>query len=188
MFSLGIEPSMTSTNGASSSSRTAWRKGSRNSSPPSVGESTLLWRWTLGIPGIAPSTTSSIPGWPAAVIDTESPSQLIPSEIHRMWTSSTPGAVFGSVAMSLSSDQGQCLVVVVVVVVVELERLDEQLLARQQLDVRSPARRARQREGAQPGRRPAVPAAPGGRDVLEHELGAVGRRALRDQVEREGQG
>ena len=31
-----------------------------------------------------------MPGWPAAVMLTESPSQLIPSEIQRMWTSSTP--------------------------------------------------------------------------------------------------
>src|ERR687884_187453 len=102
MFSFGIEPSITSTNGASSSSRAAWRNGSRNSSPASVGDSTLLCRWTLGMPGIAPSSTSSTPGWPAAVIDTESPSQLIPSEIHRMWTSSTAGAL-GSVATSQPS-------------------------------------------------------------------------------------
>src|SRR5215211_1682320 len=78
MFSLGIEPSITSTNGASSSSLTASRNGLRNSSPPSVGESTLLWRWTLGRPGIAPSTTSSMLGCPAAVTATESPSQLMP--------------------------------------------------------------------------------------------------------------
>src|SRR5919202_876506 len=96
--SLGIEPSMTSTNGASSSSRAAWRNGVRNSSPPSVGDRTLLCRWTFGMPGIAPSSTSSMPGWPAAVTDTESPSQLIPSEIQRMWTSSTPAAI-GSAVM-----------------------------------------------------------------------------------------
>src|SRR6476659_10052118 len=101
MFSFGIEPSTTSTKGASSSSRAAWRKGSRNSSPPSVGDSTLLCRLTLGMPGSAPSSTSAMLGCPAAVIETESPSQLIPSEIHRMWTSSTPGA-FGSVAISHS--------------------------------------------------------------------------------------
>ena len=70
----------------------------RNSSPPSVGESTLLCRWTFGRPGIAPSSTSSMLGWPAAVIETESPSQLMPSEIQRMWTSSTPGAT-GSAAI-----------------------------------------------------------------------------------------
>ena len=32
-------------------------------------------------------------GWPAAVIETESPSQLIPSEIHRMCTSWTPSGL-----------------------------------------------------------------------------------------------
>src|SRR5215213_11786419 len=81
---------MTSTNGASSSPVAACRKGLRNSSPPSVGDSTLLCRLTFGIPGMAPSRTSSMPGWPAAVTETESPSQLIPSEIQRMSTSSTP--------------------------------------------------------------------------------------------------
>src|SRR3954452_17121864 len=90
IFSFGIEPSITSTNGSAASPRAAARNGVRNSSPPSVGESTLLCRLTLGMPGIAPSSTSSMPGWPAAVTDTESPSQLMPSEIHRMWTSSTP--------------------------------------------------------------------------------------------------
>src|SRR4051812_5624252 len=90
MFSLGIDPSMTSTNGSLASPRAASRNGARNSSPPSVGESTLLWRLTFGMPGIAPSRTSSMPGCPAAVTDTESPSQLIPSEIQRMSTSSTP--------------------------------------------------------------------------------------------------
>src|SRR3954449_726102 len=81
---------MTSTNGSAASPRAAARNGVRNSSPPSVGERTLLCRLTLGIPGIAPSSTSSMPGCPAAVIETESPSQLIPSEIQRMSTSSTP--------------------------------------------------------------------------------------------------
>src|SRR3954470_8972280 len=90
MFSLGIEPSITSTNGSAASPRAAARNGVRNSSPPSVGLSTLLWRLTFGMPGIAPSSTSSMLGWPAAVTDTESPSQLIPSEIQRMSTSSTP--------------------------------------------------------------------------------------------------
>src|SRR5919112_3633786 len=127
MFSFGIEPSITSTNGASSSRRAAWRNGSRNSSPPSVGDRTLLCRWTFGIPGIAPSRTSSIPGWPAAVIDTLSPSQLIPSEIQRMWTSSTAGAL-GSVATAHPSirDHGFFL---------DLQGVDEQLLALQHLDV-----------------------------------------------------
>src|SRR5918995_6995316 len=40
-----------------------------------------------------PSTTSSMLGRVAAVMETESPSQLMPSEIQSMWTSSTPLAV-----------------------------------------------------------------------------------------------
>src|SRR3954467_9510616 len=89
MFSFGIDPSITRTNGASSP-RAAARNGARYSSPPSVGESTLLCRWTVGSPGTRPITTSSIDGWDAAVTDTVSPSQLNPSEIQRMCTSSTP--------------------------------------------------------------------------------------------------
>src|ERR1700754_3757940 len=90
MSSFGIEPSIPSTNGSVASPRAAARNGVRNSSPPSVGLRTLLWRLTFGRPGIAPRRTSSMLGWPAAVTDTESPSQLIPSEIQRMSTSSTP--------------------------------------------------------------------------------------------------
>src|SRR5919206_4039295 len=140
MFSFGIEPSITSTNGASSSRRTAWRNGSRNSSPPSVGDSTLLCRWTFGIPGIAPRRTSSIPGWPAAVTDTESPSQLMPSEIHRMWTSSTAGA-FGSVATAHPSNRRHGLL--------ELQRVDQELLPTDDLHVEAAAARAPQREPRQ---------------------------------------
>jgi hypothetical protein len=84
IFSFGIDPSITSTNGASRLSSRAARNGARNSSPPRVGDSTLLWRWTFGSPGTAPSSTSSMLGSDAAVTDTESPSQLIPSEIQRM--------------------------------------------------------------------------------------------------------
>src|ERR1041384_7307395 len=127
MFSLGIDPSMTSTNGASRLPATASRNGRRNSSPPSVGESTLLWRWTFGRPGIAPRRTSSMPGWPAAVTDTESPSQLMPSEIHRMWTSSTAGAL-GSVATAHPSISDQRFVF-------DLQGIDQQLLAPAHLDV-----------------------------------------------------
>ena len=53
---------MTSTNGASSVPSAAARNGARNSSPPSVGDSTLLCRCTFGRPGMAPSSTSSIAG------------------------------------------------------------------------------------------------------------------------------
>src|SRR3954469_7401278 len=84
MFSLGMEPSITNTNGASSSSFAAWRNGNMNSSPPSVGDSTLLCRCTWGSPGMFPNNTSSMLGSVAAVTETESPSQLIPSEIQRM--------------------------------------------------------------------------------------------------------
>src|SRR5215211_555030 len=92
MFSLGIEPSITRTNGASSSSLAAWRKTCMYSSPPSEGASTLLCRCTVGSPGMLPNNTSSMLGSVAAVTEIVSPSQLIPSEIHRMCTSSTPGA------------------------------------------------------------------------------------------------
>src|SRR6476659_5052090 len=177
MFSFGIEPSTTSTKGASSSSRAAWRKGSRNSSPPSVGDSTLLCRLTLGMPGIAPSSTSSMLGCPAAVIETESPSQLIPSEIHRMWTSSTPGA-FGSVAISHSPRRKHRL---------ELERVDEQLLAALERHIEAPAGRALQREPRHHRLRSARPAAPGRRDLLDLEVRALGHRALGHQLEREWQ-
>src|SRR5690348_6340427 len=138
MFSLGIEPSMTSTNGASSSPRAACRNGVRNSSPPSVGESTLLCRLTLGMPGIAPSSTSSMPGWPAAVTETESPSQLIPSEIHRMWTSSTPAGA-SSTAMASPSDRCRRLL--------ELDGHHLELLPAYDLHVEPAARRAGEREG-----------------------------------------
>src|SRR3954453_22765202 len=138
VFSFGVGPSTTSTNGASSSPRAAWRNGARNSSPPSVGDSTLLCRCTFGIPGIAPSRTSSMPGWPAAVIETESPSQLIPSEIHRMWTSSTAGAL-GSVATSHPS-------VSVRGFVGGLQGGDRELLAAELLHVEAAAGLALQRE------------------------------------------
>src|SRR3954454_22567657 len=177
MFSFGIEPSMTSTNGASSSPRAAWRNGARNSSPPSVGDSTLLWRWTFGMPGIAPSSTSSIPGWPAAVTETESPSQLMPSEIHRMWTSSTAGAL-GSVATDHPSISDQRFVF-------DLQRVDEQLLAAEHLDVEPAARLALQRELRQRAVEPARPASAAGRHDLHRKLGALELRALRD--EREGE-
>src|SRR5687767_6846441 len=166
MFSFGIEPSITSTNGASSSSRTAWRNGSRNSSPPSVGESTLLCRCTFGMPGIAPSRTSSMPGWPAAVMETESPSQLIPSEIHRMWTSSTPAGASSTAMRDL--------------LFLHVQGLNQQLLAGDDLDVGAPAGRADQREPAEPALAPARPAAAGGGHLLQHELDA-----RRQQLERE---
>src|SRR3954453_15111769 len=158
MFSLGIDPSITRTKGASSSSSSAWRNGFRNSSPPSVGESTLLCRWTFGSPGIAPSTTSSMPGWPAAVIETVSPSQLIPSEIQRMWTSSTPAGA-SSTAMDPPVARRHR--------VLELERVHEELLAAQQLEVQPAARAAAQREPVVLRLLAAVPAPPRRRHVVD---------------------
>src|SRR3954451_1510287 len=177
MFSLGIDPSMTSTNGASSSSRAAWRNGSRNSSPPSVGDSTLLWRWTLGIPGIAPSSTSSIEGWPAAVIETLSPSQLIPSEIHRMWTSSTAGA-FGSVATAHPSIRDQRFLF-------DLQGVHEELLAPEHVHVEPAAGLAAQRERRQRAVGAARAAPAPGRHDLHHELGALELGPLGHEAERE---
>src|SRR5437867_6034412 len=167
---------MTSTNGASSSPATAWRKGLRNSSPPSVGDRTLLYRCTFGSPGMAPRRTSSIPGWPAAVTDTESPSQLMPSEIQRMCTSSTAAGV-ELTAMARPSVRRHSLL--------ELERVHQQLLAAEQLEVQPPARRAAQREPAQRGLRAAAAAAPGRRDRLDDQVGALDGRALRHQLEGE---
>ena len=87
MFWLGIEPSMTRMNGSSSPGRGRAERG-QELLAALVGESTLLCRWTLGSPGMRPSTTSSMDGLSAAVIEIVSPSQLMPSEIHRMCISS----------------------------------------------------------------------------------------------------
>src|SRR4051812_423788 len=179
MFSFGIEPSMTRTKGRSSSSRAAWRNGSRNSSPPSVGESTLLCRCTLGSPGIAPSSTSSMPGCPAAVIETESPSQLIPSEIHRMCSSCTPPAGASSTAMCHPSVRRQRIL--------ELERVDQQFLPLEQLEIEARACRALQRESVQLRLCPTPPAPSPRRDLLDDQLGTRDRGALRHQLEGEGQ-
>src|SRR4051794_14885313 len=176
MFSLGIEPSITSTNGSSSCPSAACRKGLRNSSPLSVGESTLLCRLTFGSPGIAPSRTSSMLGWPAAVIETVSPSQLIPSEIQRMCTSSTPGGSLGSVDMGPSFHRRFSFL--------ELERIHAELLAGSDMDLGTAAGRAQQGEAGQRALRPAR-LAPAGRRRLGHrELGALHRRALRRELER----
>src|SRR4051812_22124214 len=151
MFSLGIEPSITSTNGSAASPRAAARNGVRNSSPPSVGDSTLLCKLTFGMPGIAPSSTSSIPGCPAAVTDTESPSQLIPSEIQRMSSSSTPAT--GHLLRS------QCV--------------DAQLLAPDEPHVEAPAALTGQRERVPFALCPAPAAHARGRDLLDDQLRAL---------------
>src|SRR4051812_46643533 len=156
---------MTSTKGSAASPRAAARNGVRNSSPPSVGLSTLLWRLTFGRPGMAPRSTSSMPGWPAAVTDTESPSQLIPSEIQRMSTSSTPAT-------------GHLL---------HRQRVDEQLLAPQQLHVEAPAALAGEREAVEFTLGPAGPAAAGGGDHFHLQLGALGGRPLAHERPGEGE-
>src|SRR3954451_12914683 len=152
MFSFGIEPSITSTNGSLASPRAAARNGVRNSSPPSVGLRTLLWRLTFGSPGIAPSSTSSMPGWPAAVTDTESPSQLIPSEIQRMSTSSTPAT-------------GHSF---------HRQGVHEQLLPADELQIQASARLAGQREARQLALLATAPANAGGGHFLQDQLGALG--------------
>src|SRR5256885_7708617 len=167
---------MTSTNGLSSSPRAAARKGARNSSPPSVGDRTLLWRFTFGSPGIAPSRTSSMPGCPAAVMETESPSQLIPSEIQRMCTSSTPAACGSlAVAIALPSRRDQ--------LVVDLDGLDEQFLTTQQLHVDGSARRAGEREPVELSLGAARGAPAHCRHGLDPQLRALQRRALGDDLE-----
>src|SRR5436190_1752980 len=131
----------------------------------------------VGLPAIAwmaPRSTSSIPGWPAAVTDTESPSQLMPSEIQRMWTSSTPAGA-SSTAMR---DR---------LLRLQIKGLDSQLLAGGQGDVPAAASPAGERERVERALRPAGAAAPGRRHLLEHELGAVEQGALRDQLEGERQ-
>src|SRR4051794_22054562 len=156
---------MTSTKGASSSSRSAWRNGAKNSSPPSVGESTLLWRLTFGSPGIAPSRTSSMLGWPAAVIETVSPSQLMPSEIQRMCTSSTPAGACASAAIALTSvTRGQC-----VLKLLQLQRVDQQLLTAGELDVEPAAGRAAERKAGHGGLRVARAAAALSRQLRDRE-------------------
>src|SRR5919197_1523063 len=154
MFSFGIEPSITSTYGASSSPRAAARKGLMNSSPPSVGDSTLLCRCTFGSPGTSPRTTSSSAGSRAAVTETESPSQLIPSEIQRMCTSSTPetgplSAVVGCTGYLLLYD---------------FKRLDQQFVSRAHVHVDAPACRTPEREPV----RLALPATRTARDRRRH--------------------
>src|SRR3954452_1418704 len=165
IFSLGIEPSITSTKGSAASPRAAARNGVRNSSPPSVGLSTLLCRLTFGRPGIAPSSTSSMPGWPAAVTDTESPSQLIPSEIQRMSTSSTPATRH----------------------LLHRQRVNEQLLAPEQLHVEAPAAMAGEREAVEFTLGPARAAAAGGGHHFQFQLRALGRRPLGDEGPRGGE-
>src|SRR5579863_5515581 len=87
--SFGMDPSTTSTNG-SSSPRSALCHHSMNVSAPCSGPHSKSISGqctaTLGSPGRAPSTISSMLGCVAAVSATESPSQPRPPFIQRMWT------------------------------------------------------------------------------------------------------
>src|SRR6185312_1985467 len=166
MFSFGIEPSTTSTYGAPSVPSAAARNGAMNSSPPSVGESTLLCRITLGRPGIAPSSTSSSAGCEAAVTATESPSQLIPSDVHRMWTSSTAGADCVSTDIAHLG-------------FLDLQLLDEQLVACRHHHVNAVARAAGERKAVLLAHDAARAAAHRRRHRAQLERGALQRRSLR---------
>src|SRR4051812_12390238 len=113
------------------------------------------------MPGIAPSSTSSMPGWPAAVTETESPSQLMPSEIQRMWTSSTATGCSPTAMRDL--------------LFLHVQRLDQQLLAGDDVHVGGPTSAADQREAVQAALDPARAAAAGGGHLLHHQLGALDR-------------
>src|ERR1700722_10207531 len=84
-----MDPSTTRTNG-SSSPRSALCHHSMNVSAPCSGPHSKSIRGqctaTLGSPGRAPSTISSMLGWVAAVSATEYPSHPSPPFIQRMWT------------------------------------------------------------------------------------------------------
>src|SRR3954453_3661000 len=111
-------------------------------------------------------------------METESPSQLIPSEIHRMWTSSTPAAC-GSAAAAIAQPsirRRQSLFF-------KFQGVHEQLLAAYDLDVEPLARRALQREVLEPALGAAFAAEPGRRDLLHRQLGALDRGPLGDELE-----
>src|SRR5438067_1471803 len=127
---------------------------------------------------MAPSSTSSMPGCPAAVIETESPSQLIPSEIQRMWTSLAPELVCCSTAMGHSFD---CHFLVSG----KLDRVDQQLLAGLKLQIESAAAGTLQRECRHHRLRLTPAAAPARGHVFDDQLGSVEEAAARQQLERE---
>src|SRR3954447_7287494 len=109
IFSLGMDPSTTRTNG-SKSPRSALKNHSRKSSAPPVGphsksingQCTATW----GSPGNAPSAISSTLGWVAAVNATESPSQLRPALIQRTWISVSSALTAASESISQLSGTG----------------------------------------------------------------------------------
>ena len=106
MASLGIDPSTTSTNG-SSSPRSALCHHSMKLSAPCSGphSKSISGQCTaiFGSPGSAPSTISSMLGWVAAVRATESPSQLSPPFIQRMWTTPSSAPPFVGVSFSATA-------------------------------------------------------------------------------------
>ena len=114
--SFGIDPSTTSTNG-SSSPRSALKNHSMNVSAPLSGPHSKSINGqctaTFGSPGSAPIAISSMLGWVAAVRATESPSQLNPALIQRMWTvgASVPAVVDIGVASSACRAHAKILVV-----------------------------------------------------------------------------
>src|SRR4029078_8874485 len=60
----------------------------------------------LGSPGSAPIAISSMLGWVAAVKATESPSQLNPALIQRMWTVGASASVVVDMGVASSAARG----------------------------------------------------------------------------------
>src|SRR2546425_1402174 len=86
LCSLGIGPSITKRKGQSNFPSAARWKNSIKSSPTSYARNGL-WKFTLGMPGNAPSTISSMLGCVAAVMAIVSPSQPSPAVIQRTCSS-----------------------------------------------------------------------------------------------------
>ena len=107
-------------------------------------------------------------GWPAAVMETESPSQLMPSEIQRMWTSSTPAGASSTAMRDL---------------LFHVQRLDLQLLTRHDLHVGGAAAAAIQRKAVEAALPSAPPAHAGSGHLFQNQLGAIERRSLGDELE-----
>src|SRR5215467_12224147 len=78
-------------------------------SSPTSGARTGLCRCTLGRPGMLPNKTSSIDGCSAAVMETESPSQLRPAVNQRMCTSLTAEGRGENLALDANAVPPLCL-------------------------------------------------------------------------------
>jgi len=88
LVSSGTEPSTTRMNGSSSPRSARWNQSMKLSAPLSGPDSKSKngqCMATVGSPGSAPITMSSMLGWVAAVSATDSPSQLRPPFIQRRW-------------------------------------------------------------------------------------------------------